>query len=244
MKSSELKATTIASASTRSPEQDRRCRRAPVAPVALAARPARAAPAARGRRGDEREGRGVDDHRQLEPAGRVQRGHRQRPEAEADVARGLDVPVRLLHAVLPASGGTSANSAGWEIAKTTPEQGGEREQRDRGRTRPRSRARARSAHRPRRPRRADGWPRRGRRAAPAKPAAATEGPNRQPRAARRRSRPSRSASLICSPSPTIATQSPERREADRGSDEAEVATAQQAGRPVVSCLGRRGHRAA
>ena len=64
------------------------------------------------RTGNGGEGRRVDEHRQIEPAGRVQEPPEDRAKPEAEIARGLDVAVRLLDPVLPASGGTSENSAG------------------------------------------------------------------------------------------------------------------------------------
>ena len=82
MNSSELKATIIASDSTRSPVRTAIPSRARGA-GSFRRGPAAPHPQPEGGESDEREGRGVDRHRQLEPADREREAARERPEAEA-----------------------------------------------------------------------------------------------------------------------------------------------------------------
>jgi hypothetical protein len=100
MKSSELNATIITSDSTRSsnrkaiPSRARGVRLGLVEGARVASCPQR-----QRRAGDRRESRGIDQHRQLEPTGQEEKPPEQGAEAEAHVASGLDVGVRLLNAV-------------------------------------------------------------------------------------------------------------------------------------------------
>ena len=100
MKSSELNATIIASDSTRSSNRKATPSRARgVRSASSRVRGSRRTRSASAATGDRRESRGVDQHRQLEPAGQEEKPPEQGPEAEAHITSGLDVGVRLLDAV-------------------------------------------------------------------------------------------------------------------------------------------------
>ena len=120
MKSRELNATIMTSRSTRSSSSTAIPARADGASVSQGLLGSRRTVELRGGDRDERKGQRVDRHRQPEAAGGERDASDQRPEAEADVAGGLDVAVGLLRRLRPASTGTSANSAGWETAKIAP----------------------------------------------------------------------------------------------------------------------------